>query len=249
MKNMALRDRAPDRPRAVTFDCWNTLLYDPDPDRSYGRRVEALVRAAAGLRAEVGEVEARAALDAAWRRHWLLWHEGVATGGRDMAAWALAELGAETPGRVEPLAAAFAEIALDAGIAALEGAGELLAELAAAGVRRALVCDTGFVSGAAVRRLLERAGLLAELEVLVFSDEAGVPKPHPRVFALALGGLGVAAAEALHVGDLLRTDVAGARGAGMGSVRLRDRFDDPSPLPEADLVVDTHAELGRALGL
>ena len=113
----------------------------------------------------------------------------------------------------------------------LDGADATLAYLAERGVRRALVCDTGFNSAGVVRQLLARHGLLDRLEVLVFSDEAGVPKPNPRVFELALGPLGVPPERALHVGDLRRTDVGGARALGMKSVRIRAPYDDPATTP------------------
>jgi FMN phosphatase YigB (HAD superfamily) len=45
------------------------------------------------------------------------------------------------------------------------------------------------------------------------------------------------------VGDLRRTDVAGARAAGLGSVRIRQHHDDLSEHPDADHVVESHAEL------
>jgi FMN phosphatase YigB (HAD superfamily) len=61
--------------------------------------------------------------------------------------------------------------------------------------------------------------------------------------------LGVNPEHAWHVGNLRRTDVAGARALGMTSVRIRARHDDTSELPEADHVVVSHAELGRLLGL
>jgi putative hydrolase of the HAD superfamily len=83
--------------------------------------------------------------------------------------------------------------------------------------------------------------------VLVFSDEAGVPKPNRRVFELALGPLGVHPERALHVGDLRRTDVAGARALGMRSVRIRAHYDDPGPEPDADHVADSHAALRELL--
>jgi putative hydrolase of the HAD superfamily len=227
------------RIRAVTFDCWSTLLYERDPAASHVRRVEA-VAAHAG----VSEPDARRALDTAWGRHLELWSAGVASGAAEMAGWALAALGrAPAPGSAEALARGLAEASLEAEVLPLEGALRTLETLAQAGVRRALICDTGFSPGRVVRRLLDRAGLLGLLEVTVFSDEAGVPKPHPRVFQQALGPLAVAAGEALHVGDLRRTDVAGARGAGLGSVRIRQHHDDRSELPEADHVADTHAEL------
>ena len=51
------------------------------------------------------------------------------------------------------------------------------------------------------------------------------------------------------MGDLRRTDVAGARALGMTSVRIRARHDDVTDLPEADHVVQSHAELLALLGL
>jgi FMN phosphatase YigB (HAD superfamily) len=60
------------------------------------------------------------------------------------------------------------------------------------------------------------------------------------------------ASHTAHVGDLLRTDVAGARGVGMASIRIRAVYDDPSEQPEADLLADSHSQLReifeRALG-
>jgi FMN phosphatase YigB (HAD superfamily) len=113
-------------------------------------------------------------------------------------------------------------------------------------------------------------GLLEYLEVTAFSDEVGVPKPHPRMFVTALEGLGVAASGAVHVGDLRRSDVAGARAHGMASVRITVHNDDATPVPgngapvigcgeagcsppcdrpEADAVVANYAELSRLFGL
>ncbi len=184
----------------------------------------------------------------AWKRHIALWQEGVASGSREMAQWALTALGAPAPA-TEQLVDAFAEASLESEILPLEGARDTLERLAEAGVRRALVCDTGFSPGRIVRRLLDRHGLLELLEVQIFSDEAGVPKPHPRVFHSALEPLGAEPHQAVHVGDLRRTDVAGARAAGMGTVRIRDNHDDRSELPEADAVADSHGHLLEILGL
>jgi FMN phosphatase YigB (HAD superfamily) len=109
------------------------------------------------------------------------------------------------------------------------------------------VCDTGFSPGRVVRQLLLRTGLLDLLEVQAFSDEVGVPKPDPRIFEHALGALDATPASALHVGDLRRTDIAGARRIGMRTVRIRDHFDDPSEHAEADHVADSHAHLRELL--
>jgi FMN phosphatase YigB (HAD superfamily) len=249
---MAIRN-----PKAVTFDCWGTLIYERNPAAAYARRVERLAQTAAALGFGCSDEEARSALDQAWRRHWSLWHEGSASGALQIAGWALDALsegsGAEAPdaAAVAELGGGFSITALESEICALEGARETLERLATRGVRRALICDTGFSPGYVVRQMLNAAGLLEHLEVTVFSDEAGVPKPDPRVFQRALSFLGLErdAAAAVHVGDLRRTDIAGARSVGMRTVRIRSHYDDDSDLSDADRIADSHAHLLELLGL
>ncbi|MFQ5514921.1 MAG: HAD family hydrolase [Myxococcota bacterium] len=235
----------PDRGRlcAVTFDCWNTLLYEEAPDAAQRAREQLLAQRLGELGVECSPEQARQALHAAWRRHWEEWKRGVATGSGEMAHWALVAFGIHDGAVAEALGHAFAEVALGQEVRALTGAGETLETLARRGIRRGLICDTGFSPARVVRELLARSGLLELLEVQIFSDEAGVPKPDARVFRAALEPLGVQAEEALHVGDLRRTDIAGARAVGMGSIRIRSRFDDASALPDADAVADSHAHL------
>ncbi len=81
-----------------------------------------------------------------------------------------------------------------------------------------------------------------------FSDEVGWFKPAPEIFAHALAYLEVSPGRAAHVGDLRRTDVAGARSAGLISVRYRGAYDDASELAEADIVIDHHDALTASLG-
>jgi len=239
-------------PRAVTFDCWGTLVYDADLEGAFAARARAAWRVAsrAGVRADPDA--ARRAFDAAWTRHWEAWQSGRATGASEIARWTLEALGL-APRELAPAAAeleqAFERAALEGSVRALDGARATLEALAAAGIRRALVCDTGLTPGRVVRELLARLDLLAPLEVLVFSDEVGFPKPHPRAFRRALAGLDVGSDAAVHVGDLRRTDVAGGRGVGMGTVRLRGHHDDRSAHPEADAVADDHRGVRRVLGV
>jgi putative hydrolase of the HAD superfamily len=131
-----------------------------------------------------------------------------------------------SPSRFAEVLAELEEEILQRDVCVIAGARELLRDLRERGVRTALICDTGFTPGRVVRQLLARHGLLDSLEVTVFSDEIGVTKPHPRAFARALDSLGVPAQGAAHVGDLRRSDVAGARAAAMGSVRFRGHHDD-----------------------
>lgn len=56
-------------------------------------------------------------------------------------------------------------------------------------------------------------GLTALVDFLVISAEAGVRKPDPRIFRMALDRAGVLPEEAVHVGDLPEEDAEGARRA------------------------------------
>jgi putative hydrolase of the HAD superfamily len=75
---------------------------------------------------------------------------------------------------------------------------------------------------------LDRAGLGDLLDGAVSSAVVGAPKPAPAVFDAALALAGVGAAEAIHVGDTLAGDVAGARAAGIRAVLVL-RAGDPPP--------------------
>jgi putative hydrolase of the HAD superfamily len=126
------------------------------------------------------------------------------------------------------IAAELGDLPLDLALDALLGAIRFraypevpgaLAALRRAGHRLAVVSNWDV----SLHDALERTGLRAHLDAVVVSATAGVAKPDPRIFALALGALGAEAADALHVGDDPDADVAGARAAGITPVLvLRD---------------------------
>jgi len=66
--------------------------------------------------------------------------------------------------------------------------------------------------------VLERTGLRRLVDAVVISAEVGAAKPDPAIFRAALERLGATAAEAVHVGDSVETDVAGARATGLQAV-------------------------------
>lgn len=71
-----------------------------------------------------------------------------------------------------------------------------------------------------LRAIAEGLGLADLVDFLVISAEAGVRKPDPAIFRLALEKAGAGPEEALHVGDLEEEDVEGARRAGIRAVRI-----------------------------
>jgi len=237
-------------PRVVSFDCWSTLLAETDWPWAHALRVNALRDAAREAGLAVDATQAETVFNLAWEHHMAQWQSGRQCGAEVVALRALSELGlADRPDALAHLVRRFEEASHTGDVVALEGARELLASLRAAGIPCVLVCDTGLTPGRVVRQLLAKAGLLPYLRALAFSDEVGFPKPDPRIFHAAIDPLGVVPTEVVHVGDLRRTDVAGARALGMVSVRIRAHHDDQDDRTDADHVVDSHAELGRLLGV
>jgi FMN phosphatase YigB (HAD superfamily) len=119
-------------------------------------------------------------------------------------------------------------------------------------VRIGIVCDVGFMPSWRLRDELGRHGVLGCFDHWSFSDEVGVYKPDARIFRHALAGLGhVEPHRAAHIGDIRRTDMAGARNMGMRAVRFAGVHDDDDETsgPEGDAVVTDYGALLPALGL
>jgi FMN phosphatase YigB (HAD superfamily) len=83
---------------------------------------------------------------------------------------------------------------------------------------------------------------LQYFSALTFSDETGFPKPDERMFLGTLAQLDAEPADAAHIGDTARTDIAGAQRLGMVAVRFAAARDDSGP-PEADAVICDHRDL------
>ena len=95
------------------------------------------------------------------------------------------------------------------------GARETLLELRARGHRLALLTNGGALFQ---REKIERFALAPLFDVVLVEGELGFGKPDPRVFERALRALGATPHEALMTGNDLRSDILGARGAGIRAV-------------------------------
>ena len=148
-------------PRAITFDCWSTLLYEESWTIAHGLRVDALVRAAEAVGCEVDAKTAGRAFDAAWHRHIVMWESGAASGATEVAHWALAELRLPPHGsNLAQLVRDFEEASHSGRVLALDGARDAVHAIAAAGIRMALICDTGLTPGRVVREFLDKHEML-----------------------------------------------------------------------------------------
>ncbi|MBQ2954081.1 MAG: HAD-IIIA family hydrolase [Clostridia bacterium] len=95
-------------------------------------------------------------------------------------------------------------------------AAEVLRALRGRGYRIGVIANQA--AGTADR--LRAWGLLEYIDLVIASAEAGVAKPDPAIFRLALKRAGCAAAEAVMIGDRLDNDIAPAKTVGMRTVWL-----------------------------
>jgi len=208
--------------RAVLFDALGTLveLVRPWP---------ALVRELAARGVEVSEEEARRALlqeMTYYRAH----HDEASDRERlaDLRRRCAAVLREALPEQARVLGE---DELLAALLAALEfrpypEVRETLARLRAAGTRLVVVSNWDV----SLHDVLARTGLAPLLDGAVISAELGLAKPDPAIFARALEvGGSVAPTDALHVGDSLEADIAGARAAGIEAVLVQREAARPAP--------------------
>ncbi len=126
----------------------------------------------------------------------------------------------------------------------VDGSIHVLDEIAARGVRIGLISNTGLTSPVMYREWFGLNGLLERFDHLTFSNELSMAKPNPQIYELTLDALGIAAGRALHVGDNIHTDVGGAAAVGMSTVWVRGGIESPvSTDVKPDFVVDSVVEL------
>jgi putative hydrolase of the HAD superfamily len=234
--------------RLVTLDFWQTLFSDTDNSlrRAHTLRLERVrgVLAEGGALYDAAELasadtRAAAAFAAVWREH------------RDMAPEEqvrifLGVLDPALPTALGPLALdrvarAYQEPTLTHRPEITPAAADVVHELRGRGLILGVISNTGRTPGRVLRQLLADAGLLTCFDVLVFSDEAGVRKPAAAIFRKALSQTGVEPARAVHVGDDPVSDVAGARGVGMGAIHYVPG--DAGDVAAADAVLRRFADL------
>lgn len=233
--------------KAVTFDLWNTLLSDRDyaewrigylssvlRENNLFKRLDETMEAYKQTNNYANEVPQREN------------YRNISADER--VSYMLRRLQVELPADMKlKITKEFEEVILLDPPLLAEGAKETLEALHGK-YRIRLVSNSGFSPGRVLREVLRRADVLRLFSSTVFSDEVNYMKPNTIIFQTALRELQVNPSEAVHIGDLLDTDVAGAKGAGMKAIWLNLKEE---PLPEIykpDQVVRTLPQLMEVIG-
>jgi len=240
--------------RAVTLDCWGTLLIDSpfsDDTRYKRQRLAGMQAILSASEVRIGSRALEQAYEESGRRLARIWRTRRDVPVSRHVALLIEALDAHLLDRLDPqvmgaLVRAYAKPALEAPPTVDEGARAALDELAARGVVLAVVSNIMRSPGEVLRGVFDRAGFLPHFQVTTFSDECGIRKPDPEIFLLTLRRVGVSPEEAVHVGDDPVLDVEGARDAGMGVIQVAadGRATGPS---KPDAVIARLSELPAAL--
>ena len=230
--------------KAVTFDFWNTIACARSGAAMVEARREAVVAACEAYEVGVETELLAATLKEVASTYHRSWSEGAHFHPSEGAEMLVRALGVEGAAR-EMVAEAFLTAGRGAKLGLAPDIRPCLEALRERELRLGIVCDVGFTGGELLREFLEREGLLGHFSGWAFSDEVGHYKPSPQIFEAALDALDAEPSETAHVGDLLRTDIAGAAAVGMTTVRYRGLHDDRGEDGggEAAFVLDSHREL------
>jgi putative hydrolase of the HAD superfamily len=199
--------------KAVGFDLFNTLItVDPFARQESMRR---LTESLDGVGLPVDrDAFARAHGEAVIRYLEATRVDGRETHNRFWISTALNTLGYEIvpdDPRIAPAVDAYFSAYIEAS-RLIPGTREMLGLLK---TRYRLGLLSNFTHAPAATEVIRRHGLSPYFDVILISGEVGYRKPHPRVFELLVGRLGVARAEIVFVGDDAVADVGGAQMAGL----------------------------------
>lgn len=231
------------RVRAVTFDFWQTLLWEPlGQPGLFEHRWQIWIDELDG-RIGLNEREFRLLHDGLMRHAKSCWGKDRQFRIAEASDWLAHKLGYPEDGDVrQRLKLGFVQGGRAIELTSAPHVLDVLTRLRASGLRLGIVCDVGLTPSTVLREHLDRHGLTEFFEVMSYSDETMHYKPHPAPFSHVLNRLGVPPSEAVHIGDNRRTDVRGAQSLGMWSIRYTGVYDDPGYETgiEATAVTDDH---------
>ena len=110
-----------------------------------------------------------------------------------------------------------------------------------------IISDSALTPGTFVRQLMERDDILQFFTAFTFSDETEHTKPEVVQYYSTLKVLNAAPTEGLHIGDIFRTDIVGAKNAGMKAIRFTGFNKAEVNDTLSDAVIDDYRHLEAAI--
>lgn len=230
----------------VTFDLWNTLVCNTPKDSIRYRqiRLKGIYDAFSESDISVKYEDLEKAYDLSFEEFKKFWDKNIDMDSKeqiDIMLQNLSDLNLKRPDQkvLKKIRKAYVEPVLYDPPDLAENTKEILSYLKEKKFRIGLICNTGRTPGNVVRKLMEELDILKHFDVLSFSNELRVRKPHKKIFLYTLNELKSLSKSSFHVGDELRTDILGAKNVGMTTVFLKRKDEQCKSLDAyADIVPD-----------
>ncbi len=228
--------------KAITFDCWDTLL---DDDASRTKKRKEYFRQ---IFNENGFPMTEAEIDELFLKEATLFQNHIVehrkTQNSEMRVKTIVELAhVDIPASEMGKMADYCDrIAFEYRPPVVTGVKDVL-EVLTKSYKLAVICNTGWHSGGTVRQLLEEYNFTIYFSHLTFSDEAGIAKPHKQIFEYTLDKLNCRTEDAVHIGDSEYSDIVGAKEAKMRAILftgVNDKYKDDN---SADVTISTYDHL------
>jgi putative hydrolase of the HAD superfamily len=207
--------------KVVTIDFWNTLFDSSNGIKRNAVRQQVLLEQIKKYDFELTEELYNEALKASWEFFNKIWINDQRTPHTDETIgffWSYLKL-PYSPESIKIVAKSFAESILDFPPLLVANVKEVLPQLAGK-YQLGIISDTGFTPGTILLKLFEQEKIIQYFSSFSFSDETGVSKPHPKAFLKILNDLNCEAQFAVHIGDIEKTDIVGAKNIGMRAIRF-----------------------------
>jgi putative hydrolase of the HAD superfamily len=214
------------RIKLITIDFWNTLFNSDSGDiRNYSRN-KVLIDTLNDMGITLNYTQFDDVLKKSYEYYTIIWIDEQRTpSSREILAFIWSKMGFEKNIKAFEYVVDFFEKTIILFPPELEpNAEEALIKLSTK-YKLGIVSDTGFSPGRMVDKLLIELDIKKYFSAFSYSDETGVSKPHPKSFTTILEQLNISPEEALHIGDIDRTDIAGAKALGMKAIRYDGSID------------------------
>ena len=231
--------------KAITFDFWQTLYADSEENwkKRQAIRVEKcyMYLDSCGYACTLADVEF--GLEEAYDLVMTLWHQhqGVSVQRCMMRFAEVLEIQLDET-HLDHLVACLGTAFLEAPPIMIPNVKPVVSRLSE-NYSLGIISDSALTPGSFARQLMDNHGILQFFTAFTFSDETEYTKPQVPQFHSTLAQLNAEPREAVHIGDIFRTDIVGAKNAGMKAIRFTGFNKTETNDTLSDAVVDDYQQL------
>lgn len=240
--------------KVITIDFWNTLFDSINHEKRYKYRNDILLEETNKLGIKVEYSDLEIAIKESWsffEENWIKKHRTPVSSEMVNVIWNHLKLPNEK-NSFDRIVNSYEDSLFEHPPLLIDGVAEMLPKMAEK-YKLGLISDTGYSPGTHLRKLMEQNGILQYFSSFSFSNETGYSKPHGNAFKIILDELNLNPENAIHIGDIERTDIVGANNYGMTSVLFTgtdSEFDRKNPeITSADITINHWSELIEPLNL